>query len=152
MTLGTKPAKTVAARAKVPIQRGMALLRPVAAGVGARLRPVAELRARLGREVGTRFRLPTADDPTPGPRRIAGICGWAATLGIAGLPVGVMALFLMFIGTPGWYQPTVIAVGLAGIVCTIGALFSVHQRRLPWALLGAASAALLAAFAVTMAA
>jgi hypothetical protein len=106
--------------------------------------------ARLGHEFGTRFRLPRADDPVPGQRRIAGICGWAASLGIAGLIVGAMALLSMLGGTPGWYEPTVILIGLGGIVCTIGALASVHRHRLPFVLLGAASAALLTAAAVTL--
>jgi len=79
-----------------------------------------------------------------------GICGWAAALGIVGMLVGLLALVAMVRTTVGWYSPTVLAVGLAGILSTIGALASVHRHRLPWLLLGAASAALLTALALTL--
>jgi hypothetical protein len=139
VTLDTQSTKTP--KTDVPFQRLVAArLRPVAAVVG----------ARLAHEFGTRFRLPLADDPVPGARRIAAICSWAASLGIAGLMVGAMALIAMLGGAPGWYQPTVMLVGLGGIVCTIGAIASVHRYRLPFLLLGAATALLLTALTVTV--
>jgi len=48
-----------------------------------------------------------------------------------------------------WYAPTVITIGLLGLACTIGAFASVHRRRLPFALLGAASVSLLIGWVVT---
>ncbi len=127
-------------KTEVPAQRDTGRPRPVG----------AELGARLAYGLGSRFRLPRPDDPAPRQRRLAGICGWAAGLGLAGLLVGLLALVAMVGTTAGWYEPTVIAIGLAGILCTIGALASIHRYRLPWLLLGAASAALLAALAITL--
>jgi hypothetical protein len=95
--------------------------------------------------------MPQAGDPTPEHRRLAAVCGWAAALGLAGVFVGLLALVTLITTTPGWYEPTVIVIGLIGIGCTIGALTSVHQPRLPYALLGSATVALMAAFAVTVA-
>ncbi len=69
----------------------------------------------------TTFRLPRPDDPAPNQRRLMGICGWAAALGIVGMLVGLLALVAMVRTTVGWYSPTVLAVGLAGILSTIGA-------------------------------
>jgi hypothetical protein len=113
--------------------------------------PMDITRTRLAYELGSRFRLPRPDDPAPRQWRIAGICGWAAGLGIAGLVAALLTLVAMVRTTAGWYEPTVIAIGLTGILCTIGALASVHRRHLPWTLLAAASAALVAALALTLA-
>jgi hypothetical protein len=146
--LATRPTRTRPAKAVEPIRRGAARLRPIA--VEAR-EWLARQRARLAEHVGSRFRLTASEEPAPQPGRIAAVCGWAAGLGVTGLLVGAMALLRIWFGdNAGWYQPTVIIVGLAGIVCTIGALASVHRYRLPWFLLAAASTALLTALALTI--
>lgn len=90
------------------------------------------------------MRLPGPDDPEPTPRRILGMCVWAAMLGLVGLAVGGRALVAVAYGdTPGWYEPTVITVGALGMVLTAAAFTAVQHRRLPWLLLGAATVPLL---------
>jgi hypothetical protein len=105
---------------------------------------------RLAHGLGARFRLPRPDDPAPTSARIAGICGWAAGLGITGMIAGLIAVVPMIAGADSWYFPTMLAIGLGGLLCTIGALASVHRHRLPWVMLSAASAALVSAFAVAL--
>jgi hypothetical protein len=139
-------ASTPPARASAP-----ATLRPGVRGITGRAAPLAGAAARWSGRVGRHFRMPRAGDPPPEHRTLAVICGWAAALGLAGLIVGLLAVVRLIAATPGWYEPTVIAVGLTGIACTIGALTSMHQRRLPYALLCTASAALLLAGALTAA-
>jgi hypothetical protein len=134
-------ARPTSTRPRTPAQRAAARLRRAAGTAG-----------RLADELGGLFRLPGEKDPAPPPRRIAGICAWAAGLGIVGLIAGLLAVIAMLAGAGSWYPPTILIIGIGGILCTIGALASVHRRRLPWVMLGAASAAMVSAFAVTMAA
>jgi hypothetical protein len=101
--------------------------------------------ARLAYELATSFRLPREDDPAPTYRRLAWACTWTAVLGIGGLVVGAHAAFALFTGSVWWYEPAVALVGLCGIGCTVGALTSLHQRRLPFVLLGLASVVLVGA-------
>jgi hypothetical protein len=103
----------------------------------------------LAQTLATNFQLPRPDDAPPAYRRLAGACAWAAALGAGGLFCGVRIVVAMFTTTVWWYEPVVLLVGLIGISCTVGALTSLHQRRLPFALLGLASVALLCAFVLT---
>jgi hypothetical protein len=109
----------------------------------------AEVPAAVGRTV---LRLPGPDDPAPDHRTMAGICVWAAALGLFGLAIGGRAFTALLAGgTPGWYEPTVIVVGVAGMALTAAAYLAVHHRRLPWALLSAATVPLGANLAATIA-
>jgi hypothetical protein len=38
-----------------------------------------------------------------------------------------------------WFEPTITTAGLVGIGLTAAAFAAVHRRRLPWAMLGAAT-------------
>ena len=76
-------------------------------------------------------------DPIGASDRMLGLCGWATVLG----------------GTaPGWYQPTLAGVGLAGIGLTVAAFVVVRRDRLPWLLLGLATVPLLVNVGLTLAA
>jgi len=87
----------------------------------------------------------------PRMRQLMGVCGWAAILGLVGLVVGARG-FIADLGgnTPGWYEPSLAAVGAAGIGLTIAAFISVRRRRLPYVLLGGATLALIYAILLTV--
>jgi hypothetical protein len=104
---------------------------------------------RLRQQLPGAFRLPTEDDPAPEPRHLAGVCLWAAALGLGGMAVALRAFVGLIAQYRGWYAPSVIVIGLIGLACTIGAFAGVHHRRLPFALLGAASVSLLIGWIVT---
>jgi hypothetical protein len=90
--------------------------------------------------------------PQRGPalRRLAGLSGWAAVLGLVGLTVGARGLVAILVGgIPRWYEPTMIGLGLFGIVLTSAAFLTARRGPLPWAFLGAASCVLLASIVVT---
>jgi hypothetical protein len=97
----------------------------------------------------THFRMPGTPDPDVRLRRLAAVSAWAAVLGFGGLILTFRLMFGMFTTIALWYPPVIFVLGLFGIVCSVGAFASVHKRRLPWILLGAASAAETAAFAIT---
>lgn len=104
---------------------------------------------RLRQQLPGAFRLPTDRDPAPEPRHLAAVCGWAAALGLGGMAVALRAFVGLIGAYRGWYAPTVIVIGLIGLTCTIAAFASVHKRRLPFALLGAASVSLALGWIVT---
>jgi hypothetical protein len=88
--------------------------------------------------------------PEPRLRQLMGVCGWAAVLGGIGLVIGIRSLFGVLGGSaPGWYEPSIIAVGIVGIALTVGAFLTVQRRRTPWAFLGASSVVLAAAMVIT---
>ena len=93
----------------------------------------------------TLFRFPAADDPAPAPARLLGMSLYAATLGLAGVGVGVRAMVTAFGGTAFWYVPTLSLFGLASVVLVVGSFLSIHRPVLPWLLLLAATAPLTAA-------
>ena len=107
------------------------------------------MRKRLRQQLPDAFRLPTDRDPAPEPRHLAAVCGWAAVLGLGGMAVALRAFVGLIGAYRAWYAPTVIVIGLIGLTCTIAAFASVHQRRLPFALLGAASVSLVLGWIVT---
>lgn len=97
------------------------------------------------------FRLPGTADPAPGARRLAGMCAWAAVLGLVGVAIAVRALLAIMTGVaPDWFEPAVVGTGVAGIALTVGGFMAVHRRHLPWALLGAASATLVLNLLLTL--
>jgi hypothetical protein len=100
------------------------------------------LRQRVGDAVAARFRLPGVDDPAPASNHLAWVCGWAAALGLGGMAVALRAFVGFMMVQPSWFGPAVVAVGVVGLLCTIGAFASVHRNRLPLALLGVATGAL----------
>jgi hypothetical protein len=64
--------------------------------------------------------------------------------------VGVRGLIAIIIGgIPGWYEPTLIVMGLVGIGLTAGAFVTVQRGRLPWILLGAGTGVLLSSIITT---
>src|SRR5256885_382419 len=71
-------------------------------------------------------------DPVPPPRRLAGMCAWAALLGFVGIAVGVRGLIAIMVKAPHWYEPTLVGLGLAGIGLAVVAFVTVHYRYVPW--------------------
>jgi hypothetical protein len=99
------------------------------------------------------FRRPVLRQRGPKLRKLAGLAGWAAALGVVGLVVGIRGLLVIMVSKPPhWYEPTLITMGLIGIALTAAAFLTVQYRQVPWILLGLGSAVLLAAIIVTNAA
>jgi hypothetical protein len=90
----------------------------------------------------TLFRFPAADDPAPSPARLLMMALYAATLGLAGVGVGVRAMVTVFGGTAFWYVPALSLFGLVSVVLAVGSFLSIHRPVLPWLLLTAATAPL----------
>jgi hypothetical protein len=83
-----------------------------------------------------------ATRPNPGPPsvRMLALCAWATAIGVLGLAVGGWALAATAKGvTPSWYEPTLAAVGTAGVLFTAGAFATERWKRLPWLMLGLAT-------------
>jgi hypothetical protein len=97
--------------------------------------------------------LPVVGRPQPRLRQLMGVCGWAAILGAVGLIVGIRGFVGDLMGqAPSWYEPTMIGVGIVGIGLTVAAFATVHRRRMPYALLIAATAVLVYAVLLTVSA
>lgn len=91
-----------------------------------------------------------ADVPAPRLRTLIGICGWAALLGGVGLIIGIRGFWGIAAGdAPGWYEPTIVTLGLIGIFITIGSFLTAHRDRVPWILLGCASVSLITGMIIT---
>jgi hypothetical protein len=83
-------------------------------------------------------------------RVLGGVATWAAALGGLGLVVGIRGLVAILVGgIPGWYEPTLIVMGLVGIALTAAAFLTIQQRPLPWLFLGAGTAVLLSSIITT---
>ncbi|MFF5291242.1 hypothetical protein [Paractinoplanes globisporus] len=87
----------------------------------------------------TLFRFPAADDPAPAPARLLAMALYAATLGLAGVGVGVRAIVTVFGETAFWYVPALSLFGLASVALVVGSFLSIHRPALPWLLLLAAT-------------
>jgi hypothetical protein len=111
--------------------------------IGSTAARAAAVRAGYGAAAANRA------EPAPTPRRLAGLCGWAALLGFLGVVVGARGLIAVIVKAPQWYLPMLIAFGLGGIGLTVVAFLTVHQRLVPWLFLTLASAVLLAAIVAT---
>jgi hypothetical protein len=85
------------------------------------------------------FRMPGTPDPAVRLRRLAGLSTWAALLGFGGLFVVGRIMVGLFTEIATWYLLVALLLGLVGVACTVAAFASVHQRRLPWLLLGTAT-------------
>ncbi|MPZ26196.1 MAG: hypothetical protein GEV12_07020 [Micromonosporaceae bacterium] len=128
--------------------------RPGAAAVPRPRRPLPGLAggiaAGLGDRLRGRFRLPGRHDPAPHPGRLIGVCTWAAGLGLLGLPVaGRSSVAIITHAAPAWFEPTVVVVGLLGMVLTVGSFAAIH-RALCWHLLTAATCLLAINLLLTM--
>jgi len=65
------------------------------------------------------FRRPVLRQRGPQLRKLAGLAGWAAALGVIGLVVGIRGLLVILVSKPPhWYEPTLITMGLIGIALT----------------------------------
>ncbi|OLB77463.1 MAG: hypothetical protein AUI14_16140 [Actinobacteria bacterium 13_2_20CM_2_71_6] len=96
------------------------------------------------------FRRPVLTRRGPSLRRLAGLAGWAAALGVVGLLVGVRALIAILVTKPPhWYEPTLITMGLVGIALTAGAFLTIQRRYVPWALLGLSTGVLVSSIITT---
>jgi hypothetical protein len=98
--------------------------------------------------LAARFRMPGTPDPAVRLRRLCGVSAWAALLGFGGLLLVLRIMVGLFTEIATSYLVVTFALGLIGIGCTVGAFASVHQRRLPWLLLGGATLVELACFLV----
>lgn len=83
-------------------------------------------------------------------RQLVGVCAWAAVIGGVALVVGIRALIgSLSSQPPGWYEPSVLSVGLTGLGLTVAAFMTVKRRWAPFALLGAASVLVIVAVNLT---
>lgn len=99
----------------------------------------------------TVFRLPAADDPRPGSRRLLAMSLYASVLGTVILAVAAYALVSSVAGSPGGRSPALLpATWLSSVVLVIGAFLSIHRRRLPWVLLLASTLPLTATVVITV--
>ena len=93
---------------------------------------------------------PRITSTEPRLRQLMGVCGWAAVLGGLGLVIGIRGLVGIVAGNPpGWFEPTLAAVGMLGIALTIGSFLTVHRNRIPWIMLGSSSLVLVASMVIT---
>jgi len=143
-TVGTRPVTGVRPPVRTPPAQVPGAVQ-VAGATAIQRRPAPQQPER-------RFRMPGRYDPAPGERRLALVCGWAGALGLGGALVAVRLLINLFQADGGWYRPTVLLIGAVGVFATAGAFTSIHRPRLPWVMLGAGTAALVAAFIATAAA
>jgi hypothetical protein len=99
----------------------------------------------------TSLQLPDRRVPAPHPIRLLAICGWAAGLGLLGLPVAGRSSVAIITGTaPGWFEPVVVSVGVVGILVTAATFAAIHRRWLPWLLLLAGTGLLASNLALTL--
>jgi hypothetical protein len=87
---------------------------------------------------------------SPAPRRLVGLCSWAAGLGILGAIMAIRAAIAVMVGTPSWYLPTVAILGVCGVCATMGGFVTARVQTVPWALLGVATFTLAAALVATL--
>jgi hypothetical protein len=88
--------------------------------------------------------------PAPRLRQLMGVCAWAAVLGGVGLVIGIRGFVgVLWDEPPGWYEPAAVAVGLGGILLTVGAFATVNLKRVPWLMLAGSSVALVIAMVLT---
>ncbi len=88
----------------------------------------------------------------PAPRRLVGLCSWAAAVGLLGIIVGIRAVVVMLVGAASWFPLTAGVIGIIGVGATMGAFVTARHQHVPWALLSVSSLTLIAATIVTSAA
>ncbi|MFC7548048.1 hypothetical protein [Plantactinospora sp. GCM10030261] len=90
-------------------------------------------------------------DPLGASDRMLWLCVWATILGLIGSGSALRGVLVILAGAaPGWYQPTLAAVGLLGVGLTVAAFAVVRRDRLPWLLLGLATVPLLVNVGLTV--
>ena len=104
--------------------------------------PFTGLVAALKTVTAPRPVVPVKESP-PAASRLLAICGWAALLDLAGVAIGIRGLVALLAHAPGWYLPSLLISGAAGIALTAGAFLSVRVRLIPWILLGGGTVALI---------
>jgi hypothetical protein len=85
----------------------------------------------------------------PAPRRLVGLCAWAAAVGVLGVIVAIWAGITDLMGTPTWFLPTAGIIGIAGVGATMGAFVTARRPRVPWVLLAGATLTLIIAIILT---
>ena len=90
-----------------------------------------------------------AEQLAPAPRRLVGLCSWAAAVGILGVIVGIRAMVVTILGTSAWFPITASMIGVIGLVATMGAFVTARRAQIPWALLSIATLTLIIATIVT---
>jgi len=94
-----------------------------------------------------------AAKPVPASAKLLGMSAWATALGVLWLAVALRGLLTIWSGhAPRWYEPVLVGGGLTAIALTVTAFVSVRRRRLPWAMLLAATVPLAVAATLTVAA
>jgi hypothetical protein len=111
--------------------------------------PFTGLVAALKTVTAPRPVVPTRQGPPDG-GRILGVCAWAALLDLAGLVIGFLAaVSLIASSPPGWYLPSLLISGAAGIAVTSAAFLTVRVPRVPWVLLLLGTASLITSAVLT---
>lgn len=81
-------------------------------------------------------------------RRLAGVAVWALLLVLAGAVSAIVALFHIFGDGPGWLAPVFTGTGVLGMLLTMMAFATIKFKGVPWMFMSAATATLLAAYAM----
>jgi hypothetical protein len=107
---------------------------------------ITAIRSRLPSEQVVRstlaeLRMPDTADPAVRQRRLLGASAWAFPLGLVGMFIGARIVFGIFTEMPLWYWFLLIVLGIPGVAATLAAFAILHKDRLPWQLLGIATAA-----------
>ena len=77
-------------------------------------------------------------------RQLAGMSGWAAALVFGGLIVAIRAFVGIVAGeAPGWYQPTIVIIGLIGILLAVAAFVLAQVPKIVWTALTLSTVVLL---------
>ncbi len=112
----------------------------------------AEMGATVRDRIAVARAVAGTEIPAPRQRRLAGVSAWALVLAVCGIIVGLAALITDLSGAGGWFEPTIVVVGLIGVGVTAGGLGTVRRRVVPFALLGVATFVLLVGTIITLAA
>ena len=98
---------------------------------------------RWRRTLRERFRLHTDEHEAPADSRLLVMSFWAAVCVFIGLIPAGRLLVALALGTGPWWYPLVcVALGVLGVGLITGGFAAIHQPRLPWQLLGVATALL----------
>ncbi|NJC73702.1 hypothetical protein HC031_28865 [Planosporangium thailandense] len=104
----------------------------------------------LARQALADLRMPGTWDTEVRLRRLVGVSAWALLLGLVGLVLGARVLFGIFTAMPLWYVTLLFALGIPGVIATVGAFLTLHKGQLTWKLMGIASAAEVLTVAATL--
>jgi hypothetical protein len=89
----------------------------------------------------------------PSGRPLVLLCLWAALLGLVGLVIGLRGVVVILANhPPAWFKPSLIVLGLVGILLTACGFVTARRGPLPWVFLGAATAVLITSVVISAAA